>query len=116
VLGGNTTFSTYIVDIQRALVAGAPRTALLYGAATLVGALAAAWAGMRIGDRLSTRLGAASARPRDSELIPAEPADAQGPGAAGLIAGTADAQGPGAAGLIAAGEGDDIVGGAGRAS
>jgi CrcB protein len=46
VLGGFTTFSTYIVDVQRALVAGAPRVALLYAAATLVAALAAAWTGV----------------------------------------------------------------------
>jgi fluoride exporter len=45
VLGGFTTFSAYIVDVQRALAAGAPRVALLYGAATLVAALAAAWTG-----------------------------------------------------------------------
>jgi CrcB protein len=55
VLGGYTTFSTYVVDIQRALLAGAPRTALLYGAATLVGSLAAAWAGMRAGDAIVAR-------------------------------------------------------------
>lgn len=48
VLGGFTTFSTYIVDVQRALAAGAPRVALLYGAATLVVALAAAWTGVRL--------------------------------------------------------------------
>jgi fluoride exporter len=52
VLGGYTTFSTYVVDIQHALLAGAPRTALLYGAATLIGALVAAWAGMGIGDAI----------------------------------------------------------------
>jgi fluoride exporter len=48
VLGGFTTFSTYIVDVQQALVAGAPRTALLYGAVTLLAALAAAWTGVRL--------------------------------------------------------------------
>ena len=48
VLGGFTTFSAYIVDVQRALVAGAPRVALLYAAATLVAALAAAWTGVRL--------------------------------------------------------------------
>ena len=48
VLGGFTTFSTYIVDVQRALAAGAPREALLYAAATLVAALAAAWTGVRL--------------------------------------------------------------------
>jgi fluoride exporter len=48
VLGGFTTFSTYIVGVQRAVIAGAPRTALLYAAATPVVALAAAWAGIRL--------------------------------------------------------------------
>jgi len=72
VLGGYTTFSTYIVDIQRALVAGAPRTALLYGAATLAAALAAGWAGMRIGDGLTSRFGAADARRAGSTVIEAE--------------------------------------------
>ncbi|MET8309355.1 CrcB family protein [Micromonospora sp. NPDC005173] len=41
VLGGFTTFSTYAVDIQQALVAGSPGTALAYLAATVVGALVA---------------------------------------------------------------------------
>ena len=82
VLGGYTTFSTYIVDIQRALVAGAPRTALLYGVATLAAALAAAWAGMWIGDALATRLGSAGAGTSDTEpagsgVIEAKFADAR---------------------------------------
>jgi len=55
VLGGYTTFSTYVVDIQHALLAGAPRTALLYGAATLIGSLVAAWAGMEIGGAIVGR-------------------------------------------------------------
>ncbi|MET7331966.1 CrcB family protein [Nonomuraea sp. NPDC005650] len=46
VLGGYTTFSTYVVDIQRAVTAGAPLTGLAYLAATLVTALAAVVAGM----------------------------------------------------------------------
>ncbi|TNH31681.1 CrcB family protein [Micromonospora orduensis] len=41
VLGGFTTFSTYAVDVQQALVAGAPGTAVAYLAATLLGALVA---------------------------------------------------------------------------
>jgi len=55
VLGGYTTFSTYIVEIQQALVAGAPRTALLYAVATLVIAPAAAWAGMALGTAMMAR-------------------------------------------------------------
>ena len=45
VLGGFTTFSTYAVDIQQAVVAGAPGTAATYLAATVFGALAAVAAG-----------------------------------------------------------------------
>ncbi|MDG4757833.1 CrcB family protein [Micromonospora sp. WMMD710] len=41
VLGGFTTFSTYAVDVQQALVEGAPGTALAYLAATVLGALVA---------------------------------------------------------------------------
>jgi CrcB protein len=46
VLGGYTTFSTYIVDIQQLLAVGAARTALAYLAATLFAALAAVYAGI----------------------------------------------------------------------
>jgi fluoride exporter len=46
VLGGFTTFSTYITGMQHELAAGAPRTALFYGAATVIVALAAAWCGI----------------------------------------------------------------------
>jgi CrcB protein len=45
VLGGYTTFSTYVVDIHRAAAAGAPLVALGYLAATVGGALLAVWAG-----------------------------------------------------------------------
>ena len=45
ILGGYTTFSTSVVDVQQAAEHGAPGTALLYLAATLVGALVAVWAG-----------------------------------------------------------------------
>lgn len=55
VLGGFTTFSTYVVGMQRELAAGAPRTALAYGAGTALAALAAAWAGVRLGNRLVLR-------------------------------------------------------------
>lgn len=54
VLGGYTTFSTYIVDIQQLLVAGAARTALAYLAGTLVAALTAVYAGI-IGTRWAVR-------------------------------------------------------------
>lgn len=46
ILGGFTTFSTYIVDIQQTLTAGAPRTALAYLAGTAVAALAAVYLGV----------------------------------------------------------------------
>lgn len=59
VLGGFTTFSTYILDIGRLLTAGAPRTALLYLAATPIMALAAVWAGdaatRSLADRIPAR-------------------------------------------------------------
>jgi CrcB protein len=55
VLGGFTTFSSYVVGMQRELSAGAPRTALAYGAGTAIAALAAAWAGIRIADRVVAR-------------------------------------------------------------
>ncbi|WP_433479375.1 fluoride efflux transporter FluC [Spirillospora sp. CA-142024] len=54
VLGGFTTFSTYVVDIQDAVAAGAPLVGLSYLAGTLVAALAAVFAGVRLA-RLSTR-------------------------------------------------------------
>ena len=57
VLGGFTTFSTYVVDIQRAVAAGAAGTALAYLAATLVGALLAVWAGDAAATRLLVRAG-----------------------------------------------------------
>jgi fluoride exporter len=53
-LGGFTTFSTYVVDIQDAVSAGAPLVGLSYLAGTLVAALAAVFAGVRLA-RLSTR-------------------------------------------------------------
>lgn len=55
VLGGFTTFSTYAVDIQRAVSDGAPRVGLAYLALTLVAALAAVVAGMRITRGLARR-------------------------------------------------------------
>lgn len=52
VLGGFTTFSTYTVDIQKTVSAGAPRTALAYLAMTLIGALLGVWAGSAATRRL----------------------------------------------------------------
>ena len=45
VLGGYTTFSTYVIDIQQAVTSGAARTGLAYLAATVAAAMAAVWAG-----------------------------------------------------------------------
>lgn len=45
-LGGYTTFSTYVVDIQHLLAAGTVRIALAYLAGTLLAALAATYAGI----------------------------------------------------------------------
>ncbi|RAO40670.1 putative fluoride ion transporter CrcB [Micromonospora noduli] len=52
VLGGFTTFSTYAVDVQQAIVVGAPGTALAYLAATVLGALAA----VALGDAVTAGL------------------------------------------------------------
>ena len=48
ILGGFTTFSTYVVDAQRLVNAGAAGTALAYLAATLVAALAAVYLGLTV--------------------------------------------------------------------
>ena len=48
VLGGFTTFSTYVVDIQRLVNADAPAIALLYLFATVAAALIAVFAGVSI--------------------------------------------------------------------
>jgi CrcB protein len=53
VLGGYTTFSTYVVDTLRTVAAGAPVTALAYLGATLVAALLAVVAGMRLTRRVA---------------------------------------------------------------
>nr|WP_296073267.1 CrcB family protein [uncultured Actinoplanes sp.] len=45
ILGGYTTFSTYVLDVHQAATAGAATVALIYLAVTLVAALAAVWAG-----------------------------------------------------------------------
>jgi CrcB protein len=51
-LGGYTTFSTNVVDVQRGLAAPAPRTALAYLVATPVCALLAVLAATRLTRRL----------------------------------------------------------------
>ncbi|HEY4464055.1 MAG TPA: CrcB family protein [Streptosporangiaceae bacterium] len=53
VLGGYTSFSTYVVDIQHALLAAAPQVALAYAAGTLGAAVAATWAGIRLARALT---------------------------------------------------------------
>jgi fluoride exporter len=50
VLGGYTTFSTYIVDIHRLLRLDETGTAMLYLGGTVVTALVATYAGHRLGD------------------------------------------------------------------
>jgi CrcB protein len=52
VLGGYTTFSTYVVDIQRLVDAGAVAMGLVYLGATVVAALAATSGGMALTRRL----------------------------------------------------------------
>ncbi|WP_229401433.1 FluC/FEX family fluoride channel [Micromonospora okii] len=63
VLGGFTTFSTYVVDAHQAAVGGAPGTALAYLAATLVAALVAVWVGDAAAGRLLRRAARADAVP-----------------------------------------------------
>ncbi|MCD0453515.1 fluoride efflux transporter CrcB [Actinocorallia sp. API 0066] len=52
VLGGFTTFSTYVVEFQHSMAAGRPVTGLLY----LVGTLAAALTAVTLAARLTRRL------------------------------------------------------------
>jgi CrcB protein len=54
VLGGFTTFSTYIVSIQRSITDGVPQTGLAYLAGTLAAALLATYTGMTL-TRLAVR-------------------------------------------------------------
>lgn len=55
VFGGFTTFSTYIVDIGRAVDAGAQLLAVVYAFATIAAALTAAAAGMWAARRIAAR-------------------------------------------------------------
>ena len=64
VLGGYTTFSTYVVDIQQAVSAGAAPTALAYLAATLAGAMIAVWTGTALTTRALAAYRAAGTRGR----------------------------------------------------
>ncbi|MDQ1293781.1 MAG: fluoride exporter, partial [Actinomycetota bacterium] len=68
VLGGFTTFSTYVADIQQSLQVGAARTALAYLATTLLLALVSVWLGQNVVDRLWS---AATARNTRSHSCPA---------------------------------------------
>jgi fluoride exporter len=54
VLGGYTTFSTYAVEVQQLVNAGAARTGLFYLVGTLAAALPAVWAGLALA-RMATR-------------------------------------------------------------
>lgn len=45
VLGGFTTFSTYLLDIQQGVAAGGATIAVVYLTATVLAALAAVWSG-----------------------------------------------------------------------
>jgi CrcB protein len=81
VLGGFTTFSTAIVDVQRSLEAGAPGTALGYLFGTLALALAATAAGLSAGGWLIRKLRPAPPVPVDVHgrlLDVKEPLDAGG--------------------------------------
>ena len=52
VLGGFTTFSAFGYESVELLRRGAATTALLYGAASVLGGLAAAWLGLWLADHL----------------------------------------------------------------
>ncbi len=70
VLGGFTTFSTYVVDIQRTVAAGSPGVALLYLAATVVGALVAVWVGALVAGWIVAAVTARAARARRASRGP----------------------------------------------
>jgi fluoride exporter len=53
VLGGFTTFSTYVVEVQQAVAAGAARLALAYLGGTLAAAVVAVWAGSALASTLT---------------------------------------------------------------
>ena len=52
ILGGFTTFSTYVVDVQQLIGAGRAGLAMVYLGGTVVSALAAVWAGDALARRL----------------------------------------------------------------
>jgi fluoride exporter len=56
VLGGFTTFSTYVVDTQRLVDGGRAALGLFYLAGTLVAALAAVWVGSALASSVLRRL------------------------------------------------------------
>ena len=56
VLGGFTTFSTYIVAVQQSIQAGAPGIAAAYLGGTLIAALAAVYAGRWVAGLLLSRV------------------------------------------------------------
>jgi fluoride exporter len=63
VLGGYTTFSSYTVDVQRLVAAGAARTALLYLIGTALAALAAVHLGVILTRRATGTIGRRKERP-----------------------------------------------------
>jgi CrcB protein len=66
VLGGYTTFSTYIIDIRQAATTGRPGLGLLYIAVTLTAAMLAVWAGASLTGWLIGRRRSAQARTGDT--------------------------------------------------
>jgi CrcB protein len=76
-LGGYTTFSTYVVDVQHVAAAGARATAFGYLAATLVLALAGVYAGITTTRWIVVRRAPrAPERPRDRKLRKGRPDEA----------------------------------------
>lgn len=65
VLGGYTTFSSYAMDAQRLLADGRLLAASLYLIGTLLGALVAVWAGLRLtGGSRNAALDSGAGEPR----------------------------------------------------
>jgi fluoride exporter len=68
VLGGYTTFSTYMLDTRALLAAGRPASALAYLGGTLVGGLLLVWVGLVVGRGLLLVVDRAAARRSGHEL------------------------------------------------
>lgn len=78
VLGGFTTFSTYLLDTQDLLRSGRPGTALLYLFGTLVVGLLASWSGVTVTRAVVEARHGRDLRTRHAERQLAQPARVEG--------------------------------------